>query len=571
MKTWNLGNTTVRNPERIKAALQLVKEHLDGKVFDRTAQRDFFEVLLSAGVIEGNPPDESNRAASGRKWVSVCNKLGLVQRSTPGANATITVSPAGNALLSSEAIENDIYLRQMLKVQLPSPTEDELEGAAIHPFYLVLSVAVGLVDNGLQPLTKEEIALHLQSATRDDMTPQIIEAIKHYREQRDQITGRVQKRQFFLEQLTHKVAELWGDVTEQHKKTLVDYSDTTVRYSAITGIFTTGRQSMVIKEDQLNLARALVTAGSPTLLENEEFTRVFTDPTLPTLPTDNNDFLERDIATLTNRLNQLSQETGATLESRPDITGADILRLKRRRQDLEAELIKQKEVQFYRAQGNSDQVADIIGLFDSIDKREIIGGSDYLPAWAEWGVWRVFLSINTITNPISETRGFKINTELYPIHHAKGGAEDLRFEYSDNTLIPAEITLNRGDRQYAAEREPVRNHVLKVIEQNPEKHVVGVFVAPVIQPRTAHDFYSVYRAGDYSQRLGKAVPLDILPLTINQLCQFLPGQAKGCNNYGELRGRINELLSFREHCSDGSQWLASIDQYFTGSTAASSL
>jgi len=570
MKTWNLGNTTVRNPERIKAGLALIKQHFDGKIFDKAAQTELFDILLEAGVLSGSEAT-SDRGASGRKWQSVCNKLGFVQQTKVGRNISIAVTPAGSALLSGTVLESDLFLRQMLKVQLPSPTEKRLDGAAIHPFYLVLSIAVGLEDQGMKPLSKEEIALFIQSATRDDMAPQIIDTIKQYRDQRNAVEGRVQKRAFFQDHLTHKVAELWGTVTDQHKKTLVDYSDTTVRYSAITGIFTMGRQSLVIKEDQINLAHALVAAGSPALLEGDEFTRVFTDPAIPALPTDNAGFLEHDIQALTARLDQLSQETGATLENRTDITGADILRLKRRRQDLEAELIKQKEVQFYKQQGNSDQVTDIINLFESIKNKEIIGGSDYLPAWAEWGVWRVFLSINTITNPISDTRGFKINTELYPIHHAKGGAEDLRFEYSDNTLIPAEITLNTGERQYAAEREPVRNHVLKLIENRPDVNVVGVFVAPVIQPRTAHDFFSVYTSGDYSQRLGRAVSLDILPLTIEQLCQFLPGQSRGCCNYGELRGRINELLAYREHCSDGSQWLTSIDQYFAEGTTAPSL
>ncbi|KXK09240.1 MAG: hypothetical protein UZ20_WS6002000641 [candidate division WS6 bacterium OLB21] len=71
MKTWNLGNTTVRNPERIKAGLALLKESFEGRVFDLAAQEEFFEVLLSAGIIQGGA--DSDKAASGRKWQSVCN------------------------------------------------------------------------------------------------------------------------------------------------------------------------------------------------------------------------------------------------------------------------------------------------------------------------------------------------------------------------------------------------------------------------------------------------------------------------------------------------------------------
>ena len=565
MKTWNLGNTTVRNPERIKAGLRILKENFEGKVFDLDAQKEFFEALLSAGVIEGDPPQERNRAASGRKWQSVCNKLGLVQRSTR-IHGIISVTDAGNALLSEEVLESDVYLRQMLKVQLPSPTESNLEGAAIHPFYLVLAVSVRLDEQGLKGLTKEEIALYLQSATSDGQVDEIVEKIKTYRTQRDAIEGRTGKRRFFLEKLTLKAQELYADAVNKQKiETLQTYSDTTARYSAITGIFGIGRQSLVIKEDQINLAKAIIDKGSPAILEDEEFLDIFHNPMLPALPTDNTDFLKHDINALSERLSGLAGETGAQLRERTDVSKANIIQLKRRREDLEQELITQKEMQFYREQGQSDQVSDILSLFESIKAREIIGGSDYMPAWAEWGVWRVFLSINTIANPISETRGFKINSELYPIHHAKGGAADLRFEYEDNTIIPAEVTLNTGERQYAAEREPVRNHVLKLIEINPSVSVIGVFVAPVIQPRTAHDFFSVHQSGDYSQALNRVVPIDIVPLTIEQLCRFLPGQSQGCNDYSELRAKLDEILLLREHCHNGNEWLSSIEHYFINS------
>lgn len=556
MKTWNLGNTTVRNPERIKAGLALLKQHFEGKVFDLAAQAKFFDVLLEAGIIEGNPGLVESRAASGRKWQSVCNKLGLSTRSSR-INGIISITEAGDALLSDESLESDVFLRQLLKVQLPSPTEEKLDNAAVHPFFLVLSVAVELVRREMKPLGKEEIALFLQSATNDNQTNEIVDAIAMYRAARSEVKGSVAKSKFFRDSLLIKGRNIYGDeVSDTKLNTLKDYSDTTVRYSVITGVFTIGRQSLIIKEDQLNLASAIVGAGVPPLYSEQEFLQYFHSPLLPVLPTDDVAFLRADIEALNVRLGELSRQTGSQVADRGEMEVANINKLKRRREDLEAELTSLKEIQFYRAQHDKEQVEDIKGLFESIENRETIGGSDYLPAWAEWNVWRVFLSINTLSNPISETRGFKINSELFPIHHAKGGQADLQFEYADGTIIPAEITLSTNERQYNMEGEPVQFHVKSIIEKNQSNEVIGLFTAPNVHVSTAHVFY---RADFYSQKLGKAVDMNIVPLTFTQLQSLLPGQKNGCESGDELLNKLRALISLKKTSSDGAVWLRQIN------------
>jgi hypothetical protein len=557
MKTWNLGNTTVRNPERIKAGLEVINDSFEGQVFDLDCQIKLYESLLKAEVISSDSKNvgENNKAASGRKWFGVCYKLGLVAR-TKRIRGIISITNAGKALLSDDYLDSDVFLRQLLKVQLPSPTESELDGAAVHPFYLVLSIGVKLEELGLNSMTREEIALYVQSATNDNQTDEIIESIKDYRSVRGGIKGSIGKRKYFLECLNKKLAELYGKATNQKRSTLDNYSDTTVRYSAITGIFTIGRQSLQIKEDQLNLARAIIAAGPQPILDEDDFWIYFHNPTLPALPTDNTNFLERDIEALANRLAQLSQATGAELTSREAISNANILQLKRRREDLEMELISQKEIQFYRQQNETSQVEDIKSLFVSIMARETIGGSDYRPAWAEWGVWRVFLSINTIANPVSSSRGFKINSELYPVHHAKGGAADLLFEYEGGTIIPAEITLSSNERQFNMEGEAVKFHVKSVLEANQSKEVIGVFTAPDVHVATAHEFYN---AEFYSQKMNGVIKLNIVPLSFKQLLSLLPGQKNACNNGDELLVKLRNLIELKEKASDGAVWLQQID------------
>ncbi len=558
MKTWNLGNTTVRNPERIKDALRVFCDEFKGKTFDVPTQNEFFVALINAGVIKGDPNQPGSRDWSARKWASAFNKLGLALPRGTKENPVVTITPAGEALLSDDTLESDVLLRQMLKIQLPSPTEDNLEGASIHPFYLVLSVAVELIKRNMKPLGKEEIALFLQSATHDDEAVSIVDSIEDYRDKRDKIQGRIGKRKFFLDCLTIKAAYLYGEATKQKLSTLQDYSDTTVRYSAITGVFTIGRQTLNIKEDQVNLANAIVDAGIPPILSDEEFWSYFHNPTLPALPTDNVSFLSKDIETLTGRLNELTRETGTGTEvATEDTSGASVLQLKRRREDLETELTSLKEIQFYRTQRDEEQIEDIKNLFESIANRETIGGSDYLPAWAEWGVWRVFLAINTIANPVNETRGFKINSELFPVHHAKGGAADLLFKYKEDSIIPAEITLSNNERQFNMEGEAVKFHVKSIVEANRDSEVIGVFTAPQVHVATAHEFFG---AEFYSQKLGGVMKLNIVPLTFTQLQSLLPGQTNACNDGSELLIKLRSLIRLKDRSSDGAVWLSKIHE-----------
>ena len=214
-----------------------------------------------------------------------------------------------------------------------------------------------------------------------------------------------------------------------------------------------------------------------------------------------------------------------------------------------------KEILFYRSQSTPEQVEDIKSLFESIMNRETIGGSDYRPAWAEWGVWRVFLAINTIASPISETRGFKINSELYPVHHAKGGAADLCFKYDDNVIIPAEITLSANERQFNMEGEAVKFHVKSIMENNQSSEVISVFTAPDVHVATAHEFY---KAEFYSQKLNGVVKLNIVPLTFEQLQSLLPGQRNECKSGSDLQSKLRSLIQLKETVEDGSVWLQKI-------------
>lgn len=624
MKQWNLGNTTVRNPERIKPALQVLADNFVGKNFVLQSQKEYFELLVSQGVVVGNPPKESSRAHSARKWASAFNQLGFALCKS---GSKVIITPAGQALLDSENTD-EVFLRQLWKLQLPSPFDRGTMGFSVHPLYLIIQCCLKLHEQGYEGITREEIALFIQTTTDDNLLDEVVNNIITYRNHRKDLTGRVVKRKFYLENLINKTKELYKDVIDSKavllrsviknvydnnlditkggfadelneitrtgkgsnvgsartvrekiikaignreeedkivkiveefvaslkSETIDTYSDTTVRYSRITGLFTISGEKLILKDDYVLLVTQLIKDNPVKLYSNKEFIPYYYSDVLPALPTDNSTFLEAEIG----RLKGKAIEYGLQKETIDKFSDSGtLIKLKETKSILENEITKKKEIIFYRSQSSKEQIVEIKNTFESISNREIIGGSDYYPAWAEWGVWRVFLAINTIANPIHTTRNFQIDSELNPIHHAKAGVADMVFQYSDGFILPVEVTLNTNDRQYSAEREPVQTHVLRFCESEPDKKVLGVFVAPTIDLRTAVTFFDIT---EYDRVNKKVTKLNIVPLTIPQLMSLLPGEKNSCSNSTELISRLKNLLDLKNGCSSGIEWLNGINQ-----------
>lgn len=636
LRAWNLGNTTVRNPERIKGALFILARDFVGQKFDYDAQDRFFDLLLREDVIQssGKPVKDESKRESARKWAAAFNQLGLAkcwQRYPP-----IEVTEPGLALLDDLVHDSDVFLRQLWKVQMPSPTETSSPVFNVHPLYIVVNAALKLKNRGLTGISKEEISIFIQTTLRDEDINEALERINDYRNRRAGLAGKVEKRRFYRETLGKRVSELYGDllserfnkldefiardaagtsymaspeaeellkeitstgkganvqsaaaarreiigaykdgqsieelqsIITEHQlglkmRTLIDYTDTTVRYSRITGLFSLTADKLVLKDDQTALAEELIAKGPEPILSDSDFAQVFYDAHKPILPTDDVVFLKEDIERLkTQSLSLATELSEQPPEELPTPSLEDVLQLRGQRNQLEENLMLLKEKKFYLAQRNEDQIQEIKDVFESLlNNDDLILGSDYRPAIAEWAVWRLFLAIDSIPGPIEDTRNFQIDTDLRPVHHAKAGFADMVFVYDDLFIVPVEVTLHTGERQYAAEGEPVQRHVLHIADKNIDHDVVGVFVAPKIHPAAAHEFFN---SEMYSERREDVIPLSIVPLSIEQAMNLMPGETYGCNNPVQLRHHLNCLLTLRGQCTNGKDWLQSIDRYFS--------
>ena len=106
--------TSPRTPEKMIPEIGLLVEHFEGKCWNKDTQREFMSILREKQFFNGK--GENDPALSARDRINRAPKsLGFVVISPQ-----ISLTPAGEALLTSNR-KDEIFLRQMLKFQIPSP------------------------------------------------------------------------------------------------------------------------------------------------------------------------------------------------------------------------------------------------------------------------------------------------------------------------------------------------------------------------------------------------------------------------------------------------------------------
>src|SRR3989339_293491 len=621
MKHWNLGNTTIRNPDRIREGLGVLKEHFEGKPFTEKEHYEFYKFLAKKRIIDSGDLSKSSCEIAGRKWAACFNQLGLsIAWKSKGP---VIITDVGNALLNHPEHEEEIFLRQFIKYHLPSPIESgsEYKGFNVNPFYVVLKLLFDLENEAnIKGITKEEISLYVITCINNDNIEQSKRSIIEYRAQYSGIKGKVKKRELFnkkkleLIKLLYKkeidnkivvineyeklyrsnavdrdkLASLLSEIVEGGKgsktkratdlkreisdriknndkagaisaltgifletkgRTLFDYADTTVRYTAKTGLLSISGDRIVIKEDKRLLAKHII--DNFAVINEGAYLEQYYSASTPQLPSDKTDFIHRNIGTLVEHYKPIISKTTVNKLSNIKIVG-DINALKSIQIKLENEILKAKEEQYYLSQSSSEMIKDILGYYNKILDRSLLGGDAYRPAYLEWTTWRLFLAIDSIVNHISETRNFKIDEELHPIHHAASGKPDMVFEY-DKYVIVCEVTLRVGENQWA-EEEPVPRHVAKTMEQY-DKPVYGIFIAPSIHVETANEYFRKLK-----HIKGKWQKVNIVPLTIDQIKHILTIFDEERFNTTQLRSLLDSLIELQLKTDLPNEWLKLISK-----------
>ncbi len=551
MLTWNIGNTTVRNPQRLMPALQLFVNKMSGRPFTRREQQEFLDELVQDGLVDSKRSGENATAGDdgGRKFASAFKQLGFVTDWSRGQ--TWNVTPVGKLLIEQPQLEETIFLRQLLKYQLPSPLESgkQVQGFYIHPFRLLLRFLLRAREEQLIGLTKFEIALFVINQL-DERNNEAFETaiadIKQFRDQYTTLVGKVKKSTFAHQKLVESAATL-----NLEAQSLLDYADSNARYALMSGLLTIHGNKLALSEARLPITEYIL-VNAPEHLHHTAYLDVFYNPDLPVLPTDNEQFLRNEIELLKNQLVLLANQLDETIVFPASPLGITISDLQGYEKRLRERLQYLREIQFYRNQKSPDALEEIEDLLEDIstNSKMFFGGLAYAPAFFEWAIWRLFLAINEILDPVNKTRGFQIDEDMNPIHHAKGGAADINFTYKDFRLV-CEMTLATGSRQFAMEGEPVTRHVFKIISDTKnEKPVYGLFIAKKLDPNTVDAFYKARYWRDWT--ISVATP--IVALEIEHVIALIHCMKSHHVTIADIRSLFDALLKLQATYENGPDW-----------------
>jgi hypothetical protein len=549
------GNTTVRSALRLKDGLEaLVASGLVGNLNGEANEIAFAEALDEYGVVSLSETTE-NVSSLGRKWRSALGKLGFIVGKLPNDallarqdyfGREYSVTENGHRLLAAESVPaiQEVFLRAIAAVQVPSPFERLYPPPAFNPLRHVLRIMLALEDEtGSSHITPVEMATIVQTTTPNYETNGIVQLILDLRERREASEN---KRAFDKDE--REAAAVSAGVIGG---TLRDYADTNFRYLRATGLLQGKGRGAALVPEQKTMAELLARHPDRFLQPDEYLYNLGKGESLPT----DDDFGARVVL---DRLVASAEERGIEVDlSGYDLTTAATIAIARH--DVEAEISKSKEVDYAAEQaGRIDEILAVMQLLitrkamTTVNGEEVFVPKDERPAYFEWVVWRAFLAINHLAVPPYEVRRFRIDQDFLPVGNAPGGGADLIAEFEDFVLV-VEVTLTENSRQEAAEGEPVRRHVADVAVKHLEtgKAVYGLFLANRIDSNTAETF----RIGRWYLKNDAALTLDIAPFTLAQFRQLVASMFSGSTVHPNIiRDKIQAAIGMR-HAADGApEW-----------------
>lgn len=555
IKIWLVGNTGLRNPNRIQEGLAVyAKSAFVGKLHGRDNEIGFMNLLNKEGIIQ-NESGKDESGSHARKWRLMFAKNGYIypQVNKKDGNqddlgAMDDITPFGRTFLKADTFPavQECFLRAMSVEQFEMP--DKI--TYFSPLRWMLAIMLELEKRtGSTEMSRIEFALwgHTTNPSYD-----LSEVVDHILDLRQRRAKAPAKRTFDKNEIKER-----GKHYDKKADNFLDYSDMNMRYLRISGMFQRkGRGIMIVPAKHL-LAEKLAkeTATSEPLID--AYKQLCSGAPLPT---DNIDVAKTLLEDLKKQIKE--RHIVYDISDLPLDTPAEI---NIARQRLEDTLAKTDEIQYANDQCNQwKEIADYMSLlikgsgklvYDEDNAIEI--PKDETPAYFEWTLWRAALAIDHMVNKPYEVRGFRLDSDFLPVTAAGGGKGDLYCEFED-FMILTEVTMSTSSRQEAMEGEPVRRHVSDAV-LNYNKPVYGLFLAIRIDTNTAETFrHGIwYAKGDVKQRL------DIVPLSLEQFRRHFVSMFEGKQARPEhLRDLILQCEMERDNL-EAPAWMRYIDDVVT--------
>jgi hypothetical protein len=556
---WSIS-TTVRNPERLRGFLKVLKK-IEGEIWNKDTQCKYQTLLIQERVygfgnsqfynasrrcsaltreqirlIESMEPITYDQAKEifktknyvdpahrGRESINPLKKLGLIVIES----GKIKVTPLGNYLLQEDYDLGEMFFRSFIKWQLPNPSNvdyKESDGYDIKPFigtlHLIDRVNHKWAKLNRDPvgISKDEFSLFAQTLINyKDIDKQAQEVVNL----RLECNGKSQQEQKKLkEKYGIKFAREFLGTNEPKKikkllKNLKHYGDNTIRYFRLTRyLFIRGNGFYVDLEPrrQIEITNLLRFDNAKSLAfpDKTAYLNYIADIRQPELPWETETELtkiaevnEKEIKELIKKL--IDKKIQIPPFSQKDIKQLSTEELKRYIEDLR---IYRREINSVQLRFESQEIDNLVGYINALKR---IYRSERKPVELER---LVTLALNALNDALNIKPNFLVGDDNEPTFTAPPNKPDIECFYDGFNSV-CEVTMLTDRSQWYHEGQPVMRHVRDFENNNTDKIVFCLFVAPRLHRDTVNTFWNAikYEYEGSKQR--------IIPLTIGQLIELL--------------------------------------------------
>lgn len=542
--------TSPRTPFKMIPEIELLGNNFSGQKWNKATQVGFIELLANEGFFNGKG-SKDNLDFSARDRINRAPKaLGFVSLSP-----TISLTEAGNLFVTSKRKE-EILLRQLLKFQLPSPFHTEAtQGNTdfwIKPYLEILRLIYHF-----GTLSFDEVMLFGLQMTSYKMFDDVVKMIDEFRINKSKHQGKY--KQFKADVQEDIILKLFDEeinkgqikTRESNEKSIKkfvatkasnmrDYTDACFRYLRSTGLVNISQRgrSLSISKDKIPDVEFILSTidRNPIFIDDEEkYTEILYDSTLPILYTDNENVLSDKLTEYTEM--SISQISELSLNEKKEILFEAI---ENKKQDLlNKQIVNIKDYQQYD---------DIMSTFDDIEQKNVLD----IPLMLEWNTWRAMTMLDGGTIKAN----LKFDDNGLPMSTAQGNMADIFCDYEDYSLT-VEVTTAGGQKQYEMESEPVSRHLAKYKKET-GKEAYCLFIAPKINEACIAHFFMLHKM-NIAFYGGKSV---IVPIDITTFRKMLTDSYKADYqpNPKQVKSLFDYSLEIAQKVDNEVDWYSKVKE-----------
>jgi len=590
-KPWSIS-TTVRNPERIREFLKVLKM-IEGEEWTRDTQQKYqimliqykvygygsqqfynglskehFKLMSNSKPITYQQAKEILEAKNytgggdmrGRQSFNPLEKMGLAFIDSKNK---VKISAVGSLFLREDYDLGNVFLKSFLKWQLPNPDSPDFrkdDGFWTKPFISVLHLIFQVnkiwskLGNNPVGISKKEFSLFVPTLIDFNDIRDIAKEIIKFR---IGIKKTKEDKKKYLEKYSLDYIKKFLDSDNEKLinatlKNTREYTDNIIRYFRLTRfIRLRGNGYYVDLEPRREIEiKSLLEADSGEPIEfkeREDYIDYLADIDKPLLPWDTTDKLNQIAKNIISEIRNLEKILGIVKFKEKPYSTFDKAKLKNYIQELrDVRRDLQEDINYQEFQDLSN-LKEYIEILKSkifvMDNRPLV-----LEKY-------ITLALNALNDALEIKPNYPVGDDNEPTNTAPAGEPDIECFYQKFNSI-CEVTLLKDRSQWFNEGQPVMRHLRKFEENNPKKDAYCVFIAPSLHVDTIETFWFSIKHG-YRGKSQK-----IVPLTIQQFIELLEIliSMKEKNNFlshNKLLDLYNSILNLNK-ISDSGKWINSI-------------